>query len=263
MRTQPRHAADGLDRGVVLTGDDVRRGHDELRRGNPTAARDAEPARSTEHLQNRGRGLPNRRVGEHARVGRRDRSGRSGDRGERVDARERAHQLRGRDDAVQLLQDGRALHALAQPRLARELERDGAEHPNDRDACGRTEEEPTRGVERARGAELDLAPQDAPGDGPERLEQHSAHRCAGEPNERCVRRLGALSEQVRREPSADHRADDDARHRERARDQPLPVAEERREGDEEEREPVDAGHTSQRSRACGGRPARLGRLAGA
>src|SRR5918993_133761 len=44
------------------------------------------------------------------------------------------------------------------------------------------------------------------------------------------------------EPSTHHRPHEDPRHRQRARDQPFPIAEERCEGDEEEREPVDTGH---------------------
>ena len=94
VRAQARDAADGLDGRVVLAGDDVRSRDDELGRSDPAATRRRRARRRCRAPHDRRRRLPNGAVGEHPRIGRRDRRGGPGDRRERIDARERAHQLR-------------------------------------------------------------------------------------------------------------------------------------------------------------------------
>ena len=69
VRAQPRNSTDGLDGRVLLAGDDVRGGHDELGRSDPAATGHAEPARGAEHLQHRRRRLRERR-GRRAPAGR-------------------------------------------------------------------------------------------------------------------------------------------------------------------------------------------------
>ena len=69
------------------------------------------------------------RAREQRRIGRRDVRLRPADREERVDALDRVEQARGRHALVDLAEDPRSLHLLAQLALAGQVERDRAERP--------------------------------------------------------------------------------------------------------------------------------------
>ena len=94
-----------VDARVLHPGDDVRVGHDEVRRSDPAGAFDPEPARRPDDAEDaRARQAYSRTV-EQRRVGRRDARYRPENRGEGIDARDCVEQPRRRHVRVELSED--------------------------------------------------------------------------------------------------------------------------------------------------------------
>ena len=93
-------------------------------------------------------------------VGRGDLRQRPADRRERVDPLDRVEQPRRRHPLVDLAEDARALHLLAQLRLAGCVQRGGAGDPDDRRAGRRAEHEPAHRVEHAQRGHDEESPAD-------------------------------------------------------------------------------------------------------
>ena len=138
-RVQPVHAQDGhvvlrveehdsrvaevtvaaVDARVLRPGDDVRVRDHEIGTRRPARALDPEPAGRPGHAQDApARGL-DAWVAQQLRIRRANARLRPADRRERIDSRDRVEQTRGRDPLVDLAQDPRALHLLAQLPSAR------------------------------------------------------------------------------------------------------------------------------------------------
>ena len=137
-----------------------------------------------------------------------------------------------RRDLVQPLQHLRLAHLAPHLRVARDLERDGADDPAER-------EPPDRADARARRASRARWSGGSRWSPPRIVSREHARDAAGrrrrpttaptEPDERRVARVGSGREEVRREPRADDRARRQPDERRSAvRDQPAPVAAERR-----------------------------------
>ena len=141
------------------------------------------------------------------------------------------------------------------------LQRDRAEHPDERDAGHGAEHDPERRVEHPQrwdGQELPRTIPPAIDATP--WSRNARPTRAAERDERRVRRV-AVAQELRREPRTDVRADREPRQRERPADEPPPEPVQCREGDHGDRRPSRRG--SQGARYDGRRvfpsPARLTR----
>ena len=138
-----------VDPCVLHPGDDVGVRDDEVRRRDPAGALDAEAAGGPGDAEDAGSRPATPALWSSAGSGGGDLRQRPADRRERVDARDRIEQPRRRHPLVDLAEDPRALHLLAQLRLAGHVQRDGAGDPDDRRPGRRAEHEPAERVEHA------------------------------------------------------------------------------------------------------------------
>ena len=212
-------AVAAVDARILHPGDDVGVRDDEVRRRRPAGAGDAEAAGAAGDAEDAAAGGADAGAREQRRIGRRHVGLGAADREERVDARDRVEQARRRHALVDLAEDARALHLLAQLPLAGQVERDRAEHPDDRSARGGAEHEPAERVEPAQRRQREEArPDRAAGHRGDALEQDHQHDRAAEGDERRVRRLAA-GEKLGRELGAEVGADRDpgqSEHRRRS-----------------------------------------------
>ena len=215
---------------------------DERRRRHPTAAGDPQAARGPEHADDARGGASHAGRTQQPRIGRCDRRRGPGDRREGVDTREQPHEPRGRNGVVESAQNERPLRGATKRRLSGDEQRRGADDPDECEPGSRAEHEPADRIEHSQRRQRQRPAKRSAGQRPHCLEQYGAGGRARETGERRVRRVRAAGEQVRREPRADDRADDNPGERERAGDEPLVEPEQRRERNEHQREPVDSGH---------------------
>ena len=233
-----------VDACVLHPGDDVRVRDDEVRRGDPARAFDAEPARRPGDAEDTRARQADARTVEQRGIGRGDARLRPENRGERVDARDRVEQSRRRHALVELAEDPRALDLLAELHLAGHVERDGPGDPDDRRAGDGAEHEPAgESSTRSGGTTKRLDRIAFPAIAADALEQEAEHDGPAERDERRVRRL-APGEELRRELRAEVRAGGDPGEREGASDEPAPEPVQRRERDHGRRDPVDRRHSS-------------------
>ena len=213
---------------------------------DPAASRDAQSACRAEHAHDARRGAANARRAQQRRIGRLDRRGGPHDRRERIDASEQSHACSPAARVVEPPQDERLLAPLTQRPSAPARAAPTRRRPR-RARDPQTRRARDRRPSRASAAAAAVAtPRSVrPADRPDRLEQERADRSASEPCERRIRRGRAAGEEMRREPRADDRPDDDAGQRQRARDQPFLEPQQSRDRDEGERDPVDRGHAPQ------------------
>ena len=231
-----------VDPCVLHPGDDMGVRDDELRRRNPAGALDAEAAGGPGHAEDAGSRLFDAGALEEARVGRGDLRQRPADRRERVDALDRVEQPRRRHPLVDLAEDARALHLLAQLCLAGCVQRGRAGDPDDRRTGRRAEHEPAQRVQHAQRGHDEESPADRVArDRRHALDERGPDDRAAERGERRVGRR-APGQELRRELGAEVRAGRDPREREGAGDEPAPKPVQRRQPDHGGRDPVDRRH---------------------
>jgi hypothetical protein len=100
---------------------------------------------------------------------------------------------------------------VTQVGLARQEQRDGPEHPHDREPGEGAEHEAAGGVERPEARLADARPHRRSGERPERLEQDRADCGAGQRGERRIRRARPALQQRGRQPRPEPRPEHDAR----------------------------------------------------
>ena len=237
-----RKATGSFDSGRVLPGDDVRGGHDEAASGDPAGARDSEPAGVSKHPYDAWRRLADTGPVQDCGVRRRADGERAFDREQRVDPRERMEDGRRRQQVVELANDHRALGVAAEVRLARDEQHHGAEHPDDREARRRSDQEAAGRVDCAQRLESHRGAHPRADVAADRLEHDRAEDRAAEGEERRVARGAPAGQEVRREPRAQQRPSHDSGERERGGEQAAEVAGDREQRDERDRDPVEQVH---------------------
>ena len=181
-------AVAAVDPRILHPGDDVRVRDDEVRRRRPARAGDAEAAGAAGDPEDAVAGGADGRARQQRRIGRRDVRLGPSDREKRIDPRDRVEQARRRHALVDLAEDPRALHLLSQLALAGQVERDGPQHPDDRDAGDGAEHETAERVEPPQRRQHEQArPNRAPGHRRDALEEDHEHGCPAERHQRCVR----------------------------------------------------------------------------
>src|SRR5262249_51358531 len=128
-RRRERLAVAPVDLRLLDPGHDVRvRDHD-ARSHDPARALDAETARDAGHTDDARRSTDDIGVAGQFRVRRRDDGRRSEEDADRIDALERREETLRRELVVDPREDRGLLHRLAEIRLARQVEEDGADRP--------------------------------------------------------------------------------------------------------------------------------------
>src|SRR5207249_8805380 len=141
VRLGREQATGKADARVLLPGDDVGRGHDEIPPRDPAAPLDPAAAGRAEDLDDAGGGGADRRIAEDTLAGRQRRGPGADDRRKRIDAVEQVEQRPRRQGGVELLDDLRALDLPTKPGLAGREQSDRRTDPDDRDADRAAEEE--------------------------------------------------------------------------------------------------------------------------
>ena len=197
---------------------------DDVRPYDPARAGDAEAAGGPGHAEDARPRPADARVRGQRRVGRGDACLRARDAGEGVDARDRVEQPSRRYALVDLAEDLRALHLLAQPHLPGHVERHSACDPHEGDAGGRAEHDPAERVDHPqRGQREQARPDRGPGHPAHALEQPGQEDGSAERDERRIGGLGP-GEELRCGLRPQVGADDDSGERERPCDEPAPEA---------------------------------------
>ena len=231
-----------VDARAFHAGDDVGVRDDKARGCDPAATLDPKPAGAAGDAHDALLRKSDGWLAQEERVGRLDGRVGAAQCREGVDAGQRIHDPLGWHLLVQPLEDHGLLHLAAQLGLPWNVERDRAEHPDERRPGRRPERRAADRVERLerRDREQRLADH-APDERADALEHHPRDNGPAERHERRVGGGGA-GEELRRDPRPDVGAGDDPGERERTCDQPLAEPVQRSDGDHRGRDPVDRRH---------------------